>query len=53
MSSWRGGAGSLRIRMAQGPKRIVLLGMLIAVFVALGTVAHAELSERGNLFAQV
>ena len=38
--------------MAQGPKRIVLLGMLIAVFVALGTVAHAELSERGNLFVK-
>ncbi len=38
--------------MTPRPKKIALVGLLAAIFVALAAVAHAELSERGNLFVR-
>jgi hypothetical protein len=38
--------------MAQGRRKIALLAILAAAFVALAAVAQAELSERGNLFVK-
>lgn len=38
--------------MAQGRTKIALAGFLAAIFVALAALAHAELTERGNLFVK-
>jgi hypothetical protein len=38
--------------MTQRRKRLVLFCLLATIFVALAAVAHAELSERGNLFVR-